>query len=668
MKKSAALLLVVFMFLTVFASVAIAADNNSVCAANNAVEVYGPVYNGSNLTDIIARQGSNYAITMDGNNFAAFNYDLNNNMTTESLSVEDIPGTSGRVIGEHRLVYSTKVQQTTCKYTGYNPNDTDWGSYPVIYFFGERYVLLKSNDVNKIAKLVTDSDLKYSLIPGEKLDLGQGYSLHYKQAADNGKVLLELDKDGKYVANTVIALYSDESRTWTCKLNNIQGLNDVPVLKVHVDQVFDSNPASNVVQVQGIWLIDYANSLTLSNGDKLGKLNDVSTNGSILTLSNKDALTLTRGSIQEIGHGLYFKIADSDELRFYVLKEYTDPGTYDLRGQVVSGLQNYNWNASNFAGFYYAPNNNVYTESLSISGINGSVIPENSLRYSTTIKNVEYKYTGYDPNDADWGSYPVIGFFGEKYVPLKSNDVSKIAKVVIDSDYKYSLIPGEKLDLGQGYSLQYKQVGADDRVLLEFDKDGQHVNDAVVRLYGSESRTWTCKVNNIQGSNDIPVMKVHINPIFDSSPVGSVVQVQGIWLIDYANFMTISNGDKFGQLNDVFINGSTLTVSNKDALTLTRDSDQEIAQGLFLKIADSDELRLYPYFQKTTDNAINAITLSKTLTTPAEGTNENYSIAGGETPAVNNTTTEKEQSPGFEIFVAILGLLAVVYILYFKKL
>ena len=241
------------------------------------------MYNGSNLSDIIARQGSNYAIKMDGNNFAAFNYDLKNNVTTESLSVEGIPGTSGRVIGEHRLVYTTKVLQTTYKHTSYDLNDNDWSSYPAIDFFGARYVLLKSNDVNKIAKLIIDSDLKYSLTPGEKLDLGQGYSLLYKHADDKGKVLLEFDKDGGFVANAVVRLYGDESRTWTCRLNNIQGEYDIPVLKVHVNPVFDSNPNGKVVLVQGIWLIDYANSLTINNDDKLGKLNDVSINGSILT-------------------------------------------------------------------------------------------------------------------------------------------------------------------------------------------------------------------------------------------------------------------------------------------------------------------------------------------------------------------------------------------------
>lgn len=665
MKKSAALILVISMLLTVFASVATAADNDIVFAKDNAVEIYGPVYNGSNLSDITARQGSNCVITMDGNNFAAFNYDLNNNVTTESLSIEDIPGTSGRVIGEHHLVYSTKVQQTTYKHTSYSPGDTDWGSYPVIYFFGERYVLLKSNKVNKIAKLVIDSNLKYSITPGEKLDLGQGYSLLYKQTDDNSKVLLELDKDGTYVSNAVIELYSGESRTWTCKLNNIQGLNDVPILKVRVNPVFDSNPAGSIVQIQGIWLIDYANFLTIKNDDKLGKLNDVSVNGSTLTFSNKDALTLTRGSIQEIGPGLYFKTVDSDELRFFAFKEYTDSETHDLRGHVVSDPRNFIWNASNFAGFFYDPENDVSTESLSVSGIKERIIPENGLRYSTTIKNVEYKYTDYDPDDTDWGSYPAIGLFGDKYVPLKYNDISKIAKVVIDSDHKYSIIPDEKLDLGQGYSIQYKQLEDDNNILIEFDKDGKYVAKSVIGLYNGKNRTWTCKLNNIQGLNDVPVLKVHVNPVFGSSPIGSVVQVQGIWLIDYANFTTISNSDKFGQLDDVFTNGPTLSISNKDALNLTRDSEQEIGQGLYLKIADSDELRFYPYLKKTTSNEI---TLSKAFT-PAVETNENYSVAGGETPPVNNkTTNEKVSSSGFGIFLTMLGFLAVIFVKYFKKL
>ena len=664
MKKSAALILVASMLLIHFASVAVAADNNTVFVKDDAVEIYGPVYNGSDLTEIIARQGSNDAITIDGNNFTAFNCDLKNNVTTESLSIEGIAGTSGRVIGEHRLVYTTKVLQTTYRHTSYDLNDNDWSSYPSIDLFGERYVLLKSKDVNKIAKLIIDNDLKYTLTPGEILDLGQGYSLQCKHADDKGKVLLEFDKDGGFVANAVVELYSDAS-TWTCKLNNIQGEYDVPVLKVNVNPVFDSNPAGKSVLVQGLWLIDYANSLTIKNGDKLGKLNDVSVNGSILTISNKEAITLTRGSIQEIGPGLYLKTAESDELRFYVFKKYTGPGTYALRGKVVSGLQTYNWNASDFAGFYSDPDNNVSSESLSISGINERTIPENGLRYSTTIKNIEYKYTSKDPDAADWGSYPAIGLFGNKYVPLRSDNARKIAKVVIDNSNKYTITSDEKLDLGQGYSLRYRQVGDDYKVLLELDKDGKHVDDAVLRLY-SENRTWTCRLNNIQGVNDIPVLKVHVNPVFGSSPIGSVVQIEGIWLIDYTNFLTISNNDSLGEFN-VYFEGPTLTFSNKDAINLIRDSDQEIDYRLYLRVADSDELRFYPYFQKNSNDVNNIIYLSSNLTTPEMGVDENYTVTGKETPVDNNTTIEKKPVSGFGIFLSIFGLFAVVYLQYFRN-
>ena len=52
----------------------------------------------------------------------------------------------------------------------------------------------------------------------------------------------------------------------------------------------------------------------------------------------------------------------------------------------------FTWNADNFAGFfYYDLNKNVKTETLSVSGINGRVIPEDGLKYSTTIKSVAYK-------------------------------------------------------------------------------------------------------------------------------------------------------------------------------------------------------------------------------------------------------------------------------------
>ena len=156
-------------------------------------------------------------------------------------------------------------------------------------------------------------------------------------------------------------------------------------------------------------------------------------------------------------------------LRFYAYKEITEPGTYEVRGQVASG--DVTWDASNFAGFFYDLNDNVATESLNVSDISGNVIPKSGLVYKTTVKNVDYEYNA----DAAGTQYPVIGFFAEEYIPLKANKADKLAKLVLDSDDKYTIRTGEKLDLGQGYALEAKQVDVDgEKVWLEFTKDGEY--------------------------------------------------------------------------------------------------------------------------------------------------------------------------------------------------
>ena len=49
------------------------------------------------------------------------------------------------------------------------------------------------------------------------------------------QVWLELDKDGQHVVDQIVLLAGDG--TWTFKFP-VLGLDDVPVLKVHINQVF----------------------------------------------------------------------------------------------------------------------------------------------------------------------------------------------------------------------------------------------------------------------------------------------------------------------------------------------------------------------------------------------------------------------------------------------
>ena len=80
------------------------------------------------------------------------------------------------------------------------------------------------------------------------------------------------------------------------------------------------------------------------------------------------------------------------------------------------------------------------------------------------------------------------------------------------------------------------------------------------------------ELDDIQDEDDVAVLKVHVNQVFQGA-VDSIAQIEGLWLIDYANAMKIESDDEFGKLNNVAINGPTLTISNEDTFTLTRDSD-----------------------------------------------------------------------------------------------
>ena len=63
------------------------------------------------------------------------------------------------------------------------------------------------------------------------------------------------------------------------------------------------------------------------------------------------------------------------------------------------------------------------------------------------------------------------------------------------------------------------------------------------------------ELDKIQGEDNVPVLKVHVNQVFQGA-VDSIAQIDGLWLIDYANAMKIESDDEFGKLNNVGISGA----------------------------------------------------------------------------------------------------------------
>ena len=670
MKRFAAVSLAVLMLLTVFASAASAANVTS------AIEIRGPVYNGSNIDAIIDTYGDGNTLSIDATKFAAFYYDIDDNVTTETLSIKDVDGTEGNVIGEGGLVYQTTIQQVDYEYEN---EDAGWSNYSLIGFFAEKYIPINPDKADKLAKLVLDSDDKYTIRTGEQLELGEGYTIEAKQVdVDGEKVWLELQKDGEFVDDEIISVVSGSDNTWEVELDDIQDEDDVVVLRVHVNQVFQG-AVDSIAQIEGLWLIDYANAMTIESDDEFGELNDVSINGATLTITNEDTFTLTRDDEEEIAEGLFFKTADdTTALRFYAMKQITEPGTYEVRGEVAEG--DFKWDATNFAGFFYDVNDDVSTESLSVTGLKGgNVIPENGLVYETTTQMVDFEFS---KPSIGWDQFPVIGFFAEEYIPLNEDKADKLAKLVLDSDDKYTIRTGEQLELGEGYTIEAKQVDVDgEKVWLELQKDGEFVDDEIISVVSGSDNTWEVELDDIQDEDDVVVLRVHVNQVFQGA-VDSIAQIEGLWLIDYANAMTIESDDEFGDLNDVSINGATLKISNEDTFTLTRDDDVEIGQGMLFKVADTaaSELRYYPFVEKTIggegveepeeegnetevdENETEVEEPTEEVTEPTEEATEPTEEATEEEPTEEPTTEAEGSTPGFGVVLGLVGLLAVVYL------
>ncbi len=435
---------------------------------------------------------------------------------------------------------------------------------------------------------------------------------------------------------------------------------------MNVNQVFQG-AVDSIAQIEGLWLIDYANAMTIESDDEFGELNDVTIGDNYLEITNEDTITLTKDDQVEIGQGLYFKVADdSNALRFYAMKEYTEPGTYEIRGKVATGTAN--WDATSFAGFFYDLNDNVQTETLNVTKIDERDIAKNSLVYRSTIEKVDYEFDKF-------GQYPVMGLFAEKYIPIKGNSPDKLAKLILDSDDKYTVRTGEQLDLGEGYALEAKQVDVDgEKVWLEFTKDGEFIDDEIISVTNG-SNVWTVDLDDIQGEDDVVVLKVNVNQVFQGA-VDSIAQIEGLWLIDYANAMTIDTDDEFGDLDDVTVGDNYLEITNEDSISLTRNDDIEIGEGMFFKVADDSQLRYYPYVEVTLGNETvsqpdeeetegNVTDVEETPVedvTPTEG-EAVTPIEGATEPAAETTTTEAEGStPGFGVVLGLVGLLAVVYL------
>lgn len=545
-----------------------------------------------------ANSGQNLTYTWTPQTYSGFYYDMDTGEGSENMTIQLTQGS--RSVERNGLRYETRPIETKFEYG-------KWGSYQVIGFMAERYFAgytenssFVKDDISvisdgQLSKILIDSDDRKSLYTGSSLILEEGYSLNVVEVDVNGNtVWIQLKKDGNIVDNGFLSANSD----YVYK-TDLGDADNVPIIAVHLAQIFRGTE-TNAVFVQGIFQLS-DKYVQIENGDRFGKMEISSTSSSGIVMRNRDSFSLSRGNTVGIMGKLSFVVADANELRFAPIVETTEPGTYELRGTVHDEAYNTTvWTPYNFEGFYYNIDENISTESLTLTkGISGRSIGDEALVYSTIPALVKFE-------QESWGSYQVIGFMAEKYfagypantfgnsrsVSVLSDDI--LAKVLIDDDNKRSMFTGSSIDLENGYSLKASEVDVNgNRVLLELYKNGKLLDSGIV----SSNGTYTYEAN-IGGAEDVPMIAAHISTVFRSRETDAVF-IEGLFQVS-DDYLELSQGDSFGKMELSTISSSGITMRNEDSISLSRGNTIDLMGNVSLKVADSSVLRFYPFVEVET--------------------------------------------------------------------
>lgn len=539
-----------------------------------------------------AKSGQSLTYTWTPQTYSGFYYDLKTGEGSENLTVQLAKGS--RSIDANKLLYETKAIETDF-------GRSAWGPYDIIGFMAERYFAgytkntsFVKKDISMISngqlsKVLIDTNDRKSLYTGSSLVFEEGYTLNVVEVNVNGDVVhVQLQKDGKVIDDGFIS--SNTDYVYSTGLGSTE---DVPIIAVHFSSIFHGTEADAVV-IEGIFQIS-DQYLKINSGEDFGEMEVSSISDSGIATENRNSISLTKGSTVNIMGKLSFIVADANDLRFAPVVNMSEPGTYELRGTVHDEKLNTTvWTPYNFEGFYYNIDENVSTESLAIQKLNDRTIASDMLVYSTKPALVKFDHDG-------WGSYEVLGFMAEKYfagypentlgnsnrVSVLSNNI--LSKVLIDEDSKKSLFTGSSLVLEEGYVLNVVEVNVNGNVVhVQLQKDGKVIDDGFIPSNGDY--VYETKLGT---TDTVPIIAAHFSQIFRGTEMDAVF-VQGIFQIS-ENYLKLSGGQSFGEMEISSISDSGITLKNKDSVSLTRDSIIDLMGNVKFKVADSSVLRFYPF-------------------------------------------------------------------------
>lgn len=523
--------------------------------------------------------------------FSGFYYNVNTGEGSENLTV-NLSNTDERTISAGNVIYETRPLNSDFKYH-------DWGEYQAIGFMTERYfagysgtefsenISLMSNE--KLSKILIDNNERKSLYTGSSLMLEEGYELEIREIDKDGKkVLIDLSKNGEHIETDLVGSNGD----YTYKKD--LGLNEeVAIIAVHLDDIFKGTE-TNAVFINGVFQISDELS-SINSSDTYGKMEVSSLSPEKITMKNQEEITLKKGDNVEVIGKLKLRVADNNTLRFAPFIEMSEPGNYVLRGTVAE--EEFEWTPMNFEGFYYNIDEGIGTESLTVKEIDDRTIEKNKLQYKSKPEKLRFEHE-------QWGEFEVIGFLADKYFAgYPDNDFSEgislvsngeLSKVLIDNEEKKRVYSGSSLLLEEGYELEVNEVDTDgSSVFVSLYKNGSIVDSDTVA--SNEDYVYRSSLGSIE---DVPLIVVHMQDIFKGTETNAVF-IKGIFQVSQ-EYIAIDTKEKYGIMEVTDFSADGITMKNTDDISLSRDKSIDIMGNMQFRVADSNDLRYYPFIEKNT--------------------------------------------------------------------
>ena len=573
-------------------------------------------------------------------NFPGFYYDIDDNIGTEEITLTI---TNRNLLDEDNgAIYITRTQAKDFDFDAPAGLES-WGQFLTIGFIADEhfagyipggYLARQSTDVNllrdeHLSKVLINNAEERTLTTNSPLKLAQGYEIEIKTVDPNlGRVYIQLIKNGVVVDSAVIepskAGATTPDKTYVYK-KDLGDTKKVVIIAVNFKNAFRGATA-DLATIDGIWQISDTTK-DVTKDTKYGRMTiDEVTTDAIRMNNDGERMTLSRNRDILLMENIRIKTADQDvtaedPLRFYIYKEITEQGTYEIGGAVHTVLDGeiHISNPLNFAGFFYNMDDNIGTEEITTTITRGNVLAEDTgVVYTTEAQIKDFNFQG-------WGTFYTMAFLGYPYFAGYIDDMTSthilseattsnllssglLSEILLDDSTSMVVASSEPVELSEGYSLR-PRIGIDDKgILVELLHNGVEIDS--MAILPPFTYVYSADLGTAKG---VPIIAAHfLEPV--SLGDRSYCKIDGLWQISDQP-LEVWEGVVYDKMTVTTVDPSSMTIvmaNEGNRITLSRNMDASLMGNIRIKTADQDSfwkdpLRFYIYQTVTVSGSEEAI-------------------------------------------------------------